>query len=608
MQFVTQNVHFVIKYCFLYIKYLSFYYKNTKEGVFMPSAKSIAVIFSDLKNDHNDGFIIGIQNQANACGYRTFTFSMPQTSELYTGNEEWIYSLIDYDRYDGVIFVEHTFSAHKNLIPPIERSLHENCRCPVVVIGQSNLLPNVIGLENQKNFEKVVEHLITEHDCKSVYCLGGEKSIADERIDGFVEVMNRYGLPCGEENLLYGGYWISGAEALAKDIAYGTVEKPDAIVCLNDEIAYALIKQLFFVGLRVPEDILVTGFDDSPYASNPAVSITTLTADTHFCGQRAVALLHSLITGEETEQLKRKKHCVITGESCGCGRKSKLNVRAKFDELHKQEKADMEFRNSCFEEKLYKVRSQEELSHFIKNHKYLIRNQISVSVNLMENGDENAKCIYLKDYLINGETAEFRAVDIYPDMFSFGAIQNVHVMPLTFDKRVYGFMTIGYTEPNVYTLHAKQFANRIAIGVEMLRVRQQCTDHAANTTADIKTDVIRNDIDAKKLAAAVMVVNKGSITKVPLENILYFETGEKKVFAALKSGKYEIKQRLFELEEMLSEKDFFRISRSTLINMKRTVGYKNGFNRTLLAVLSTKEELHVSRMYGESFKKRLAES
>lgn len=453
-----------------------------------------------------------------------------------------------------------------------------------------------------------MEHLITIHDCKSVYCLGGEKGIPDERIDGFIDVMNRYGLPCGEENLLYGGYWISGAEAIAKDIAYGTVEKPDAIVCLNDEIAYALIKQLFFVGLRVPEDILVTGFDDSPYASNPAVSITTLTADTHFCGQKAVTLLHSLITGKDTEQLKRKNHCVITGESCGCGRKSKLNVRAKFDELHKQEIADMEFRNSCFEEKLYKVNSQEELSLFIKNHKYLIRNQISVSVNLMRQNDENAKCIFLKDYLINGETAVFPATAIYPDMFSFGPIQNIHVLPLIFDKHICGFMTIGYAEPNVYTLHAKQFANRLAIGVEMLRIRQQYTEYAQSQKNDAKPDVSRHDTDTKKSAAAVMVINKGSITKVPLENILYFESGEKKVFAALKSGKYEIKQRLFELEEMLSEKDFFRISRSTLINMKRTVGYKNGFNRTLLAVLSTKEELHVSRMYGESFKKKLAES
>lgn len=569
--------------------------------------KAIAIIFSDFKNDYNDGYIIGIQNQANAYGYRTFTFSMPQTSELYTNSEEWVYELIDYDRYDGIIFVEHTFSTHKSLIPPIERSLRENCRCPVVVIGESNTLPNVIGMENRRNFEKVVEHLITVHDCRSIYCLGGEKSIADERIDAFIRVMKRHELPCGEENLLYGGYWISGAEALAKDIAYGTVEKPDAIACLNDEIAYALIKQLFFVGLRVPEDILVTGFDDSSYASNSAVSITTYTADTPFCGQRAVTLLHSLITGNEIEQIKQKKHCVITGDSCGCGRKSRLNVRAKLDELHKMETANMEFRNSCFEEKLYKVNSQEELSLFIKNHKYLIRNQISVSVNLMEQEDEDARCIFLKDYLINGETADFRAKNIYPDMFSFGAIQNVHVLPLVFDKRVYGFMTIGYADPNVYTLHAKQFANRIAIGAEILRVRQNSTESDKLRHSEVQIDLLPQGADAKKMAAAIMVINKGSMTKVPLENILYFESGEKKVYAAMKSGKYEIKQRLFELEEMLAEKNFLRISRSVIINMNKTVGYKNGFNRTLLAVLSNKEELHVSRTYGDSFKKKLEE-
>lgn len=567
--------------------------------------KAIAIIFSDLKDDYNDEYVTGIQNQANAYGYRTFTFSMPQTGELYTNNEEWVYSLIDPERYDGIIFVEHTFSTHKSLIPPIERSLCENCRCPVVVIGDSKILPNVIGLENRKNFEKVVEHLIDVHDCRTLYCLGGEKSIADERIDAFVRVLKRHDVPYDEENLLYGGYWISGAEAVAKDIACGTLEKPDAIVCLNDEIAYALIKQLFFVGLRVPEDILVTGFDNSSYASNSAVSITTYTADTFFCGQRAVALLHSLITGCEMEDLKQKRHSVITGDSCGCGRKRILNVRAKLDALHKKEVAEMEFRNSLFEEKLYKVNSQEELSLFIKNHKYLVRNHISFSVNLMEQNDDRAKCIFLKDYLLNGETAMFRAKNIFPDMYSFGAVQNIHIMPLVFDKQIYGFMTIGYAEPNLYTLHAKQFANRIAIGAEILRVRQQNQEAEKLRNSEAYSESVQPSADMKKTAATIMVMHNGSMTKVPLENVLYFESYEKKVFAAMKNGKYEIKQRLFELEELLTKKNFFRISRSVLVNMDKTVGYKVGFDRTLLAVMTDKEELRVSRTNKEEFKHRL---
>ncbi len=572
----------------------------------MLTSKVIAIIFSDFKNDYNDNYILGIQTQANAYGYRTFTFSMPQTSELYTNNEEWVYSLIDFERYDGIIFVEHTFSTHKNLIPPIEKALHEKCKCPVVVIGNSKVLPNAVNMDIRESFEQVTEHIIKEHGCRKIYCLGGDKSIADERIDGFIRVMERNGVPCGEKNLLYGGYWISGAESLAKDIAFGTVEKPDAVVCLNDEIAYALIKQLYFVGLRVPDDLLVTGFDNASYASNSAVSITTFTADTHFCGRRAAALLHSLITGEPPEQLQPPLHSIITGDSCGCGRKQKLNIRAQLDILHKKEIADMEFRNSLFEDKLYKVSSQKELSLFIKNHKYLIRNQISVSINLMDQDDDKANCIFLKDYLINGETSVFRARNIYPDMFSFGPIQNVHVLPLIFDKRVYGFMTMGYAEPSTYTLHAKLFANRIAIGAEILRVRSGSvySEEPRQTETQAELTV---PADNKKSSATIMVLHNGSMTKVPLENIMYFESCEKKVFAAMKNGKYEIKQRLFELEDILAERDFFRISRSVIVNMKKTVGYKTGFNRTLIAVLSNKEELHVSRTNGESFKKKLAE-
>ena len=571
----------------------------------MSSHRSIAVIFSDIREDYNDAFLTGIQSQANACGYRTFTFSMPQTGELYTNNEEWVYSLIDYDRYDGVIFVEHTFSNHKSLIPPIEKSLRENCSCPVVVIGSSNVLPNVIGMDNQKNFEKVVEHLTDVHGCRTLYCLGGEKGIADERIDGFVNVLKSRGIPCDEDNLLYGGYWISGAETVAKDIACGTLEKPDAIVCLNDEIAYALIKQLFFAGLRVPEDILVTGFDDSSYASNSAVSITTFTADTHFCGQRAVSLLHSLITGRAPQLPKQKKHSVITGDSCGCGRKSLLNGRAKLDALNSNERCEMEFRNSLFEEKLYKVSSQKELSLFIKNHKYLIRDHISLSVNLMEQYDRFAKCIFLKDYLLNGETAVFRADSIYPDMFSYGAIQNIYILPLVFDKRVYGFMTIGYAGPELYTRHAKAFANRLAIGAEILNVRQQLPPAEETRSVPAQTDVVPTVSEVKTPSATILVMHNSSMTKVHLENVLYFESYEKKVFAAMKNGKYEIKQRLFELEEQLTHKNFFRISRSVLVNMNKAVGYKVEPDRSILAVMSDREELRVSRTNKEEFKQRL---
>ena len=132
----------------------------------------------------------------------------------------------------------------------------------------------------------------------------------------------------------------------------------------------------------------------------------------------------------------------------------------------------MEFRNARIEEKLYKIQSMTDFSLFVKNHKYLIRDQISVGVNCMGRDAKDAVCVYLKDYLINGENVPFRAQNIYPDIFSFGAIQNVHVLPLVFDAQIYGFMTIGYAEEKVFTNLAKQFAKYLAIGLEILSVRQ----------------------------------------------------------------------------------------------------------------------------------------
>ena len=224
----------------------------------------------------------------------------------------------------------------------------------------------------------------------------------------------------------------------------------------------------------------------------------------------------------------------------------------------------------------------------------------------MEEDAEEATCIYLKDHLINGESVQFRARNIYPEVFTFGAIKNVHVLPLVFDKRIYGFMTIGYAEEHVYTLHAKQFANRLAIGTEILRVRQNIAEQH-QPEAEMPADLIGSNIDLKK-SAAILVLHNGSMTKVALDHVLYFEAYEKKVFAALKSGKYEIRQRLCELEDMLEGRRFMRVSRSVLVNMERVVGYKTGFDRTLLAVLSDKEELRVSRNHTENFKKQMEQT
>ena len=93
--------------------------------------------------------------------------------------------------------------------------------------------------------------------------------------------------------------------------------------------------------------------------------------------------------------------------------------------------------------------------------------------------------------------------------------------------------------------------------------------------------------------------------KVVVENILYFEATGGKIYVALKSGKYETKQKLFEIEEQLSARGFLRISKSVIINMNKVVNFRPGDDRTIIVRLSNNEEIKVTRSYAKNFRDKM---
>ncbi len=78
----------------------------------------------------------------------------------------------------------------------------------------------------------------------------------------------------------------------------------------------------------------------------------------------------------------------------------------------------------------------------------------------------------------------------------------------------------------------------------------------------------------------------------------------KKVYAENDKGLYEIKFRLYELEEKLF-KDFVRISNSEIINLKLVKQFEMGFTGTIVVVFKNNEKSYVSRRYMKILKERL---
>ena len=89
-------------------------------------------------------------------------------------------------------------------------------------------------------------------------------------------------------------------------------------------------------------------------------------------------------------------------------------------------------------------------------------------------------------------------------------------------------------------------------------------------------------------------------------DVLYFESVDNRTFLYTEDDVLEVKQRLYELEVILSDKDFIRISKSQIVNINKIKSLKPELNRTILATMCNGEQLYISRKYEQAIRNMLS--
>lgn len=89
-------------------------------------------------------------------------------------------------------------------------------------------------------------------------------------------------------------------------------------------------------------------------------------------------------------------------------------------------------------------------------------------------------------------------------------------------------------------------------------------------------------------------------------DVLFFESVDNRTFLYTEDDVLEIKQRLYELEGILSDKDFIRISKSQIVNVNKIKVLKPELNRTILATMCNGEQLCISRKYVRAMRNMLS--
>lgn len=284
--------------------------------------KKIGVFIGSLTQDFSRRICRSISKRAEEYGYDVYfftTFNSYNDSLLYGEGEQQIFSLPDYSSLTGIIVALDTLNVRSDEDDLLKRL--KEVSCPVVALRMySKDFYNILVDENT-SMERVIRHFVDIHDFRDICYVTGKLDLEDaqKRYACYRRVMEESGIEITSNMVYYGDYWkYKGKEIVDYFLSSRGGDYPQAIVCANDYMAISVCLELEKRGIRVPEDICVSGFDDLVDAQRCVPSLTSVSVSFEDMAIRAVDLIEEVDRGGKPERNQYVDVHEKYRESCGC--------------------------------------------------------------------------------------------------------------------------------------------------------------------------------------------------------------------------------------------------------------------------------------------------
>jgi len=285
----------------------------------MDTSNKVGFFIDFAEPEYSLGLIDGARAFFNKHGMEMIIFetgNINSPSKSFGYQRLSIASLINSNTVSGMIFVSGP-QLYNTTPEYLDSYLKSFAPIKIVSIGYDfPEFPCVIP-SSKKSMRELIEHLVIKHSCRRIALLTVTSHSNDVqlRTEIYRQVMKEQKL---EETIIYSdnlGY-TQTIEAL-KGLS-GKSLKYDAIVCINDEMAFACIDTLTTAGISVPQKVIVTGFDDEMRSSCITPSLTTVNQNTYKQGYTAAKMLFDQLNGNPVPHKKVIESTVIYRESCRC--------------------------------------------------------------------------------------------------------------------------------------------------------------------------------------------------------------------------------------------------------------------------------------------------
>lgn len=274
------------------LKKYNFTPDQAARGLVMQSSKIIGILMQDIRVVHHIDSAYIIEQEMTQRGYCCITMSTGHTDEKMA---EYI-KILEERRVEGAILIGSMFGTER-----VKKSIQEHLgNVPIVIVNGYVDLPNVYGIlaDEERGIERCVELLVSKGKEKLVFAVDTDSPSNRLKTRGFVTGMLRQGWK-REDIWIYetkesspdGGYEVAGR--ILKD-------HPDVqgLIYSVDVTAVGGLRALYDMNIKVPEQVAVTGVDNTIYGEICRPRLTTLDNRLVELGSAAAEILLSAMNGQ----------------------------------------------------------------------------------------------------------------------------------------------------------------------------------------------------------------------------------------------------------------------------------------------------------------------
>ncbi len=268
----------------------------------------IGLIIDYVVSEYAERIIKGVSLACQEKSAELIVFSIGRVQDLsgaFDYQNAAVSSFINSKNLDGAIFISGTIMHAYN---KAEAASYIKSFRPLPIANISMEIPGIpsIIVDNQPAYEAILKELVTRQHCHKFGILGvrGNSTEVKNRIKNIKTILSEYNISEEEitiwkSNLSYG----PALEDLRAIYKISGLFNYDALICMNDEMAFAALDFCAEIGKKVPDDIVVVGFDNLLNADSCSPSLTTIKQNFEGQGYLAGMNLIKEINGKASDKL-----------------------------------------------------------------------------------------------------------------------------------------------------------------------------------------------------------------------------------------------------------------------------------------------------------------